>query len=81
MSRGPHSFRQRDVTKAVKAVVAAGMTVTGVKVDKKRRRARVAAHQSARADGAWRVRRRRWASDRALVRHHRGGPWVSISTS
>jgi hypothetical protein len=34
MSRGPQTFRQRDVARAVRAVVAAGMTVTGVRVDK-----------------------------------------------
>jgi len=34
MSRGPQAFRQRDVTKAVRAVVAAGMTVTEIRVDK-----------------------------------------------
>jgi hypothetical protein len=34
MSRGRQLFKQRDLTKAVRAVVAAGMTVTGVKVDK-----------------------------------------------
>ena len=34
MSRGPRTFRQRDVTKAVKAVVAAGVHVARVEVDK-----------------------------------------------
>jgi hypothetical protein len=34
MSRGPQTFRQRDVTKALKAVVAAGMPVVKVEVDK-----------------------------------------------
>jgi hypothetical protein len=34
MSRGPQTFRQRDVTKAVKAVVAAGVEVVRVEVDK-----------------------------------------------
>jgi hypothetical protein len=34
MSRGPQTFRQRDVTKAVKAVAAAGMSVAKVEVDK-----------------------------------------------
>jgi hypothetical protein len=32
MSRRPASFRRRDLTRAVKAVVAAGLHVAGVKV-------------------------------------------------
>jgi hypothetical protein len=32
MSKGPCAFRQRDLTRAVKAVVAAGLHVAGVKV-------------------------------------------------
>jgi hypothetical protein len=34
MSRGPQTFRQRDVTKAMKAVVAAGFEVLRVEVDR-----------------------------------------------
>ena len=34
MSRRPCVFRQRDVTRAVKAVAAAGVTVAKVEVDK-----------------------------------------------
>ena len=32
MTRRPASFRQRDLTRAVKAVIAAGLHVSGVKV-------------------------------------------------
>ncbi len=34
MSRGPCTFKQNDVTRAVKAVVAAGVEVARVEVDK-----------------------------------------------
>ena len=34
MSRGPHTFRQGDVTRAVRAVRAAGVEVLRVEVDK-----------------------------------------------
>jgi hypothetical protein len=34
MSRGPKTFRQRDMTRAVRAVAAAGMSVAQVMVDK-----------------------------------------------
>jgi hypothetical protein len=37
MSRGPSTFKQSDVTKAVKAVVAAGVDVARVEVDKEGR--------------------------------------------
>ena len=32
MSRGPQTFRQRDLTKAVKAVIAAGLAVAQIEV-------------------------------------------------
>ena len=34
MSRGPQTFRQRDVTKAVKGALATGVPVASVRVDK-----------------------------------------------
>jgi hypothetical protein len=34
MSRGPRTFKQTDVTRAVRAVVAAGVEVARVEVDK-----------------------------------------------
>lgn len=34
MSRGPCTFKQRDVTKAVKAIIAAGVPVERVEIDK-----------------------------------------------
>jgi hypothetical protein len=33
MSRGPQNFRQSDVTKAVKGVVAAGVDIARVEID------------------------------------------------
>jgi hypothetical protein len=35
MSRPPSTFRQQDVTKALKAAVAAGLRVTGYKISAK----------------------------------------------
>ena len=34
MSRGPQTFKQRDLTRAMRAVTAAGMSVAKVEVDK-----------------------------------------------
>jgi hypothetical protein len=34
MSRGPHTFRQRDLTRAVRAVLATGVPVAKVEVNK-----------------------------------------------
>jgi hypothetical protein len=34
MSRGPATFKKRDVTRAVKAIEAAGLSVARVEVDK-----------------------------------------------
>jgi hypothetical protein len=34
VSRGPQTFRQRDVTKAVRALSAAGKSVAEIRVDK-----------------------------------------------
>lgn len=34
MSRGPYSFRQRDLTRAVKAVAAAGVEIARAEIDK-----------------------------------------------
>jgi hypothetical protein len=34
MARGPCAFRQQDVKRAVKAVVAAGMTLRRIEIDK-----------------------------------------------
>ena len=34
MSRGPRTFRQADVTRAIKAAVAAGVEIERVEVDK-----------------------------------------------
>ena len=34
MARGPHTFRQQDVTRALRATVAAGIEVRRIEIDK-----------------------------------------------
>jgi hypothetical protein len=50
MSRGAHSFKQRDVTRAVKAVVAAGVAVARVEVDKDGKIAIITGHAKSAAE-------------------------------
>jgi hypothetical protein len=51
MSRGTCTFKQTDVTKAVKAVVAAGVEVARVEVDKDGRIVVIAGKPIAASDG------------------------------
>ena len=51
MVRASSTFRQQDVTKAVKAVVAAGLRVAGVKVDLQTGKVEVAVAGSPTASG------------------------------
>jgi hypothetical protein len=51
MSRGQQTFKQRDVTKALKATVKAGISVGRVEIDKGGKIVIVAARQEDTADG------------------------------
>jgi hypothetical protein len=52
MSRGPSAFRQRDVTRAVKAVAAAGIVVARIEIAQDGRIVVVAGKATEHFDGA-----------------------------
>lgn len=52
MSRGPHTFKKRDLTRALEAVKAAGVPVARVEVNRDGRIVIVAGEQAS-ASGAW----------------------------
>jgi hypothetical protein len=51
MARGPCTFRQQDVTRAVKAVVAAGVGIARVEIDKTGKIAIIALGAQQRGEG------------------------------
>ena len=50
MSRAPSTFRQQDVTKAIKAVAAAGVHIARVEIDKTGKIVIITAHATDRPD-------------------------------
>ena len=51
MARAPSAFRQQDVTKAVKAVTAAGVHIARIEIDKTGKIVIITANATDRADG------------------------------
>jgi hypothetical protein len=60
MGRAPSTFRQQDVTRAVKAVVAAGVGIARVEIDKTGKITIIAAGTEQRTEGRTTEERNEW---------------------
>jgi hypothetical protein len=62
MARAPSTFRQQDVTRAVKAVTAAGVDVARVEIDKAGKITIIAVNPELRDEGSAEKERNEWDS-------------------